>query len=468
MKEIRQIIKHSGATHIENKITLAQRQAWNVMAEKARPNIDKQLMHEIRLAELMRYLNFNSHNQDYLKETLRALVGCVVEWNILGKDKINIWGAMTMLSQVMIQEGKVFYAFPPELSDRLKQTNMYAKLDLQIQNRIDSKYGQALWELCVDAFDQSRGAGETPAIPLETFRKLMGVPETAYLEFKKLNACVIHEAMKVVNGVTDFEVVAEFKRQNRKVTSIKFRITNVPGKGKNVPQQQYLFPEDKDQPNVVRELKHAGIDSAEAWKIYQQGFAYIEPSHRPDITRYDADPERAMEKYVREKIELTRHRLAEGKVKSTAGFLRQAIRKNFENPESGLAAQLSEQKRRAKEVGQMKRRQDTLTYQREQLGRDRDVALHQACKVMVEEKPELLDATIADLCATTESFRKNYPQTKPVMENYERPLVYVFVDKWLEEKYPERFEGIRAEFMRKTAAIDQAIATLAQSCQTAA
>src|SRR5262249_48463938 len=275
MKEIRQIIKHSGATHIENKITLAQRQAWNVMAEKARPNIDKQLMHEIRLAELMRYLNFNSHNQDYLKETLRALVGCVVEWNILGKDKINIWGAMTMLSQVMIQEGKVFYAFPPELSDRLKQTNMYAKLDLQIQNRIDSKYGQALWELCVDAFDQSRGAGETPAIPLETFRKLMGVPNGAYPEFKKLNAYVIQEGLKVVNKVTDFEVTPDLQRQGRKVSAIKFRVNKVPGKVKEGSMQSDLFPDDKDAP-LVRELKQAGVDGLEAWKIYNQGFDYIE------------------------------------------------------------------------------------------------------------------------------------------------------------------------------------------------
>src|SRR5215208_827608 len=126
MKEIKQLIKHSGAIHIENNISLN---------------------------DLMHYLNWDrSHNQDYLKETLVALLGCIVQWNILGKDKINAWGAMTMISQVTIEDGKVVYAFPPELTKWLTQSSMYAKLDLQIQNRIDSKYGQALWELCVDAF----------------------------------------------------------------------------------------------------------------------------------------------------------------------------------------------------------------------------------------------------------------------------------------------------------------------------
>src|SRR6266404_5407852 len=129
MKEIKQLIKHSGAIHIENNITLVQRHIWNVMAEIGRRNPDK-TMHEISLNDLMHYLNWGkSHNQDYLKETLLALLRCVVQWNILGKDKLHVWGAMTMLSQVTVQEGKVFYAFPPELAAWLKQTNMYAKLD---------------------------------------------------------------------------------------------------------------------------------------------------------------------------------------------------------------------------------------------------------------------------------------------------------------------------------------------------
>jgi hypothetical protein len=367
-----------------------------------------------------------------------------------------------MLSQVTIEDGKIMYAFPPELIKWLKQTNMYAKLDLQIQNRIDSKYGQALWELCVDAFDQSRGAGETPPILLETFRKLMGVPDGAYPEFKKLNAYVIQEGLKVVNEVTDFDATAEFQRQGRKVTAIKFRVNKVPGKAKEVPMQQPLFPDDKHQPLVVRELKQAGIDSAEAWKIFQQGFEYIEATDRPEMSRYDADPDRALERYVREKIDLMKRRQATGKLKSAGGFLRQAIRKNWENPDVAQETQLAEQRRRTKERGQLQRRKDNLTHDREKLGTERDKAMREVCKAIVQENPDALDTAIAELTISNLVFRKSYKHGVSALENFEWPRIYVFVDKWLEEKYPECFAAVRAEFAQKQADLDQQIAALSE------
>ena len=55
---------------------------------------------------------------------------------------------------------------------------MYARLDLNLQRRFDSKYGLALWELCADYLGSGREYGETPYIPLEAFRKLMGIAES--------------------------------------------------------------------------------------------------------------------------------------------------------------------------------------------------------------------------------------------------------------------------------------------------
>ena len=43
-------------------------------------------MHHIPLRELARLLEYDSHDEEYLKEALRALVNCRVEWNVLNKD----------------------------------------------------------------------------------------------------------------------------------------------------------------------------------------------------------------------------------------------------------------------------------------------------------------------------------------------------------------------------------------------
>jgi hypothetical protein len=224
--------------------------------------------------------------------------------------------------------------------------------------------------------------------------------------------------------------------------------------------QHHLFPDEKDQPPVVRELKQAGIDSNEAWKIFQQGFTYIEAAGRPEMSRYDADPDRALEKYVREKIDLMKRRQATGKLKSAAGFLRQAIRKNWENPEAAQEAQLSEQRRFAKERGQLQRRKDNLTFHREKIGFEQDKAMREVCKTIVQEHPDALDTAVTELTIVNLVFRKSYNHGVSALENFEWPRIYVFVDKWLEEKYPERFEAVRAEFAQKQTDLEQQIAAL--------
>ena len=88
------------------------------------------------------------------------------------------WGATALLAQADIQQKGLFtYAYSPELRRRLHNPDMYARLDLDLQRQFDSKYGLALWELCADYLGAGREYGETPFIPIETFRKLMGVAE---------------------------------------------------------------------------------------------------------------------------------------------------------------------------------------------------------------------------------------------------------------------------------------------------
>ena len=47
--------------------------------------------------ELARKLGYASHDSEHLKETLKALVDCTVEWNVLGKDKKQEWGVASLL-----------------------------------------------------------------------------------------------------------------------------------------------------------------------------------------------------------------------------------------------------------------------------------------------------------------------------------------------------------------------------------
>ena len=85
---INEVIKASPAIQIQSKITHLQRRAWNVLLANAYNELPNTDIYCVSVAELSRKLGFNSHNEDYLKETLEALVDCTVEWNILGKDNM--------------------------------------------------------------------------------------------------------------------------------------------------------------------------------------------------------------------------------------------------------------------------------------------------------------------------------------------------------------------------------------------
>ena len=220
---------------------------------------------------------------------------------------------------------------------RLHNLGMYARISLSMQNKFSSKYAQTLWELCVDYLDEARNYGETPFISLADYRKLMGLREEMYPRFKKFNEYVIKAAIKEINAVSDFRVEVEYNREGRRIIAVKFKARRVQIHPGQSIEQRILFPDVMDMPPAVRELKNAGMAADEAWKIWQEGFNYVEAEKRP-IDLKD-NPEAAFDRYVLEKVHLLRRQQGAGKVKSITGFLRTAIKKNYANPEFGAEKQ---------------------------------------------------------------------------------------------------------------------------------
>ena len=139
---------------------------------------------------------------------------------------------------------------------KLHNPRVYAKLNLRLQNQFRSRYALILWEICFDYFDTDRDQGESPFIPLEVFKSLMGLEKDEYPIFKELNRNVIKPAIKEINDLTDYHVEVEQKRLGRRIGELKFRITKV----KQFPVQESLFPDIENLPPVAVELIQAEID----------------------------------------------------------------------------------------------------------------------------------------------------------------------------------------------------------------
>ena len=333
-----EVIKASPAIQIQSRITLLQRRAWNVLLANAYDELPDKDIHHVSVAELAAKLGFNSGNREHLKETLEALGSCQVKWNLLNKDKELKWGFANLLASAEIENGICTYAFAPHLRHQLYNPRIYAKLNLRLQNRFKGQYALVLWEICFDYFDRDREKGQTPFIPLETFRELMGIEADEYRTFKALNQTLIKPAVKEINEVTDYFVEAEHKRLGRKVAELKFYITKV----KQLPVQESLFPDIENLPPVAVELVQAEIDRKVALNIAVQEWDFVNPEKLPVPGMY-AD----FLSYVAEKVEMS---LDASGVENRGGFIVAAIRENYQDSAVQKARETRAAKVREKEL----------------------------------------------------------------------------------------------------------------------
>ena len=366
LAKINEVVKASPAIQIQGKISLLQRRAWNVLLANAYNELPYEDIHRVSMVELAAKLGFDSKNEDYLKEMLRGLRRCEVEWNLLNKDNKQKWTIVSLLASAEIENGICSYEFPKPLRMRLYNPRVYAKLNLRLQNQFKSRYALVLWELCFDYFDSERNRGETPFITLHILRELLGIESNEYPAFSILNRAVIKPAIKEINKETDYFVEIEQKRIGRRIGELKFRITKV----KELPVQESLFPDIENLPPVAVELVQAKIDRSMALKITEQEWSIV---NRDKLPPPDAYPDFLA--YVSEKIEMSAY---VSNVTNREGFIIQAIRENYQDTRVQKAREARAEKEREKALEDL---MDELKVKREAIIRQ---AIH--------TDPELIEA----------------------------------------------------------------------------
>jgi hypothetical protein len=293
--------------------------------------------------------------------------------------------------------------------------------------------------------------GETPFIALETFRKLMGIADRMYPVFMRLNEKVIKPVLAEVNRVSDFKVTMECQRQGRKVTALKFKMRRVAMLAETQSEQRALFPDSDDIPVIVKELRDAGLSAQDTLEIWQQGFAYVYEDARP--AEPGEDVEAAFIQYIREKIHLLKRRRATGKVENSTGFLLQAIRQNYANPEFAQELRretLGPTQQAKRQIQQVK----MLEQQKADLEKACDRELNQLRDQVAAESPDVLDQAVAELLAKDKGFLFLYKRDQSALENYQsRPSLQAFFHLYLENHAPARFETVRQRYAAQIAAL---------------
>ncbi|MEL6522016.1 MAG: replication initiation protein [Pseudomonadota bacterium] len=217
--------KNVAAIHVSGKLTLLQRKLSNVLLLNAYDSLISAASHRIDAQTLCLMIGYNSNDYDTLKEALRGLAETVAEWDMLDEQGRQEWGVSSLLSFAKLKGGICEYAYSPALAEKLHDPKVFALINLNIQRRFNSGHALALYENCY----RFVRTGSTGWWPLDIFRRLMGVDDSAYYAtFKHLNAKIIKPAVAEVNRTSNIIVTPEVRRQGRAVSDIRFLISENP------------------------------------------------------------------------------------------------------------------------------------------------------------------------------------------------------------------------------------------------
>lgn len=289
--------KHVGAIHTSGDLSLLERKTANVLLLNAYQHLVTRRTHKIPVPLLCAMLGYDSNDIDLLKATLKKLATTSIEFNVM-EDGKEAWQVMSMISFGEIKGGVCTYRYDEYLAERFYDPEIYATINLAVQRKFESGYALTLYENCL----RYKSVGSTGWWDIERFRNIMGATASMYDEFKYLKRDVIAKPAEHVNRVSDIRIEPEYQKNGRKVTGVRFVITES-------PQQSLLTNEATDQYVEVRE--HSTYK-----RLVEHGIG-----DRLAIYWVTQDEQRA-----RSVVDYVEHKDKKHQVKgSTAGYIRRLI-----------------------------------------------------------------------------------------------------------------------------------------------
>ena len=199
------------------RLTLADRRLFNMLLRNA---FGPSLATENRRFEILLSDLRDSHeSNDRLVQSVEALMTTVVTVKRTdgSTDRVQLLG-WNNLSDPRRRRGAFKYAIPPELALLLRDSTVFAKLELEVLRSFTSKYALTLYEAVARRVRLRRVNSEL--FSLDELRDFLGVEADKLDTFGNLNQYAIKPAVTEVNRLSEFLVSAEPQKTGRRVTAI--------------------------------------------------------------------------------------------------------------------------------------------------------------------------------------------------------------------------------------------------------
>jgi hypothetical protein len=274
--------KHVAAVHANTpNYSLTHRKAVNAMLVAARQEVVQkcgdrddvknylrslrgiEVNHEVTLKDFKTDIDYGSRDHEFLRKVLTDIASTPLQYNIISATGEKEWEVIPILSYAKISRNKVTFRFPSELREDLLNPEVYATIDLAIQNKFISGHALALYENTYRFIK----LGKTPFISLAHIKGMLGIDLKAYPEFKYFNREVIKKAVKEINRLSNViitEVVP--KKKGNAISSLQFIL--------DTPKTGDFFEESAasiEESDIESSLYEFGLSKAQIKKLFEKG-----------------------------------------------------------------------------------------------------------------------------------------------------------------------------------------------------
>ena len=199
-------------------LSAIQQKAWIYMYLSAKNSLDDDF-HYLPLSVITNALE-TTYN-DELKKSLNELNRATVQWNVTGDDDVvREWTTSSIVGSATVRDNVLEYEFTKKMKELFKANPGFAELDFPVMLRIKGKHALKLWRFCKIYKDTLTGSTGWKSV--QVWRDIFGLKKTEYKAFKQFKQKVIGKAIKEINEVSDIKIEAEYKKNGRIVTEIRF------------------------------------------------------------------------------------------------------------------------------------------------------------------------------------------------------------------------------------------------------
>lgn len=195
-------------------LTLQDRRVFNILVQKAwGPKLGQPgIWFEVETSELRSSTDRNSRLNDTLERLMRTIVVVV---DNAGEEEIRTPLLSSNKISTTANRGKLRYKFTEELAGLLRDSTIFAKLDLAVMQSFSSKYAFALYEAISRRVRLKHKFIED--FTIQELRDLLGVEDGKLDAYKNLNKFAIEPSLTEVNSLAPFSVSLAPKKEGKRV-----------------------------------------------------------------------------------------------------------------------------------------------------------------------------------------------------------------------------------------------------------